>query len=141
MAVNLQNKFMYCIGIFIIDWQHFIVSQYFRLASRKSKLNEIDVNEEHTNNEVGKERKKKISTDKQANEIPLRKQKLKEEIASMINNLQEKDVYSEELMWKSRKRKDVNSNTTEKSSLVDIRKVFHVSPTIHSITENSFNRW
>jgi hypothetical protein len=81
----------------------------------------MDFDGEHKNNEDEKERKKTRTTEKHPSNIPFRKQKLKEEIAAMINNLKEKDVYSEELMWKSRKRKDGNLDTSEHSSL---RQVF-----------------
>lgn len=98
--------------------------QYFRLASRAANLHTDDsgggidsVNKHNT--------KKTQIADSSVQDAPLKKQKLKENISLMISELKDIGMYSEELMTKSRKRRDVKKKETYDLELKNAQKVFY----------------
>lgn len=98
--------------------------QYFRLASRAANL-QTDASGGGNDGENRHNTKKTKTADSSVPDAPLKKQKLKENISLMISELKDIGMYSEELMTKSRKRRDVKSKETYDLELQNAQKVFY----------------
>lgn len=96
--------------------------QYFRLASRAANL-QTDASGGGNDSENKHNTKKTKTADSSVPDAPLKKQKLKENISLMISELKDIGMYSEELMTKSRKRRDVKNKETYDLELQNARKV------------------
>lgn len=104
--------------------------QYFRLASRAANLHTDDtgggIDSENKHN-----KKKTRTADSSIPDAPLKKQKLKENISLMISELKDIGMYSEELMTKSRKRRDVKKKEACDLELKHAQKVFYCNRYIY----------
>ncbi|XP_065937230.1 TPR and ankyrin repeat-containing protein 1 isoform X2 [Magallana gigas] len=132
--------------------------QYFRLASRAANLHTDDtgggIDSENKHN-----KKKTRTADSSIPDAPLKKQKLKENISLMISELKDIGMYSEELMTKSRKRRDVkkkeacdlelkhaqktNAQTSHSAPAIPIKDVGSFQETLSPIEPGMFedNEW
>lgn len=104
--------------------------QYFRLASRAANLHTDDTGGGNDReNKHGTNKKK--TADSTIPDAPLKKQKLKENISLMISELNDIGMYSEELMTKSRKRRDVKKKEAYDLELKHAQKVFYCNTYIY----------
>lgn len=86
----------------------------------KEESSQIDSNTSKSDTKTRKQ------MDSPAPVTQIKKQKLREEIINMIRELKDISMYSDELMSKSRKKKDTNTNKTGNPSFNEIcdKKVF-----------------
>ncbi|XP_062576553.1 TPR and ankyrin repeat-containing protein 1-like [Saccostrea cucullata] len=92
--------------------------QYFRLASKGTQL-ERDSNDKDDNDDHKKDQsctRKKSKSEVRVHDVPLKKEKLMEEIRRMIESLQDISMYFEEDMKKKRNKHDSISKEQECSS-------------------------